>query len=180
MIRRSSGWCGDARWETVPLPCVGNCVSGTESSGFPSQPNTSLCLGSLCPTPQTPAVSLPRCHRWYLTCALPGMAAVSIRKRCTDTAPRTKDQGHLHLWLHLKDGFNKKGKMTQNHNFSITRDAGFSQFFLKSYFRSLRSLLVRQLEQQHGRPTWATSLDRSSCVSLRQQRVTAYFPCAPD
>ncbi len=114
------------------------------------------------------------------TCALPGMAAVSIRKRCTDTAPRTKDQGHLHLWLHLKDGFNKKGKMTQNHNFSITRDVGFSQFFLKSYFRSLRSLLVRQLEQQHGRPTWATSLDRSSCVSLRQQRVTAYFPCAPD
>ncbi len=104
------------------------------------------------------------------------MAAVSIRKRCTDTAPRTKDQGHLHLWLHLKDGFNKKGKMTQNHNFSITRDVGFSQFFFKSYFRSLRSLLVRQLEQQHGRPTWATSLDRSSCVVLTATEGDGLLP----
>ncbi len=38
------------------------------------------------------------------------MAAVIICKRCTDTAPGTKGQGHLHLWLYTKDGFNKKGK----------------------------------------------------------------------
>ncbi len=112
------------------------------------------------------------------TCTLHGMAAVSICERCTDTAPGTKGQGDLDLWLHPKDGFNKKGKRTQIHNFNISRDAGFSQYLFNSYFRSLRSSLARQLEQRHGPLTWAMSLGRSSCVSLRRQRVMACFPCA--
>ncbi len=72
------------------------------------------------------------------TCALPGMAAVSIRKRCTDTAPRTKGQGHLNLWLHPKYDSTKKVRRTQTHNLHISRDAGFPQYLFKSYFRSLR------------------------------------------
>ncbi len=37
---------------------------------------------------------------------------------------------------------------------------------------------ARQLEQQHGSQMWAMSLGRSSCVSLRHQRVMTCFPCA--
>ncbi len=119
---------------------------------------------------QIPQMIPVPCTGWLLS-----VYAKDVLTRLPELKARiTSINGSILKWIQ------QKGKRTQIHNFSITRDAGFSQYLFNSYFRSLRSSLARQLEQQHGRPTWATSLDRSSCVSLRQQRVTVCFPCAPD